>query len=85
MSAKKRAAGPIVAESFKPMKFSKKNLADLAKAEAGVQHGDLYDYLHRVGDDPVKSEIEDALLTILDPATFRKVVAVFAVATSEDL
>ena len=68
----------------KPMRITKKNRADLEKAEAAVKYGDLYDHLHRVGDDPVKAEIEDALLALLDPATFRKVVAVFAVATSDD-
>lgn len=69
----------------RPMKLSKKNLADVAKAEKSVEYGDLYDYLHRVGDDTTKSEIEQALLQVLDPATFCKVVAVFAVATSEDI
>lgn len=71
--------------SPKPMSFSKKNLADLAKAEETVEYGDLYDHLHRVGDDTTKAEIEQALLTVLDPAMFRKVVAVFKVAVSDDV
>jgi hypothetical protein len=69
----------------RPMRITKKVRRDLEKAGEAVEYGDLYDCLHRVGDDPVKAEIEDALLAVLDPATFRKVVAVFAVATSEDL
>jgi hypothetical protein len=69
----------------RPMRITKKNVKALEKAGAAVKYGDLYDHLHRVGDDPVKAEIEDALLAILDPATFRKVVAVFAVAVSDDL
>ena len=72
-------------EGRKPVRLSKKNVRDLARAVKAVQYGDLYDHLHRVGDDPVKSEIEDVLLAVLDPTTFRKVVAVFAVATSDDI
>lgn len=63
-------------------KLTKKNLASIARAEKTVQDGDLYDALHRVGDDPCKSEIEWALKQVLDEATFRKVVAVFKVAVS---
>jgi hypothetical protein len=65
------------------MRITKKNRRDLEKAEAAVKFGDLYDHLHRVGDDIVKAEIEDALYALLDPATFRKVVAVFAVAVDD--
>ena len=72
-------------EGRKPVRLSKKSVKDLARAVKAVQYGDLFDHLHRVGDDPVKSDIEDVLLAILDPTTFRKVVAVFAVATNDDI
>lgn len=68
-----------------PIKLTKKNLADIARAEKTVQRLDLYRALHRVGDDPVKLEIEEVLETVLDPATFKKVVAVFKVATSDEI
>lgn len=63
-------------------KLTKKNMRDIERAEKSVKGGDLYDALHRVGDDPVKSEIERALKQALDEATFRKVVAVFKVAVT---
>lgn len=78
------APKPRLPEKLELFKLSKKNRADLAKAERNVSYGDLYGHLHRVGDDTTKVEIEQALLQVLDPATFCKVVAVFAVATSED-
>lgn len=71
-------------ERARLFKLSKKNRKDLDKAGKTVAYGDLYDYLHRVGDDTTKMEIEQALVQILDEQTFCKVVAVFAVATSED-
>jgi hypothetical protein len=58
-------------------------LKRIEKAAENVQDGDLYDALHHVGDDPVKSEIEDVLKDLLPTSDFKKVVAVFKIATEE--
>lgn len=63
-------------------KLTKKNLRDIAKAEETIKDGDLYEALHRVGDDTTKSEVEWALKQVLDEAAYRKVVAVFKVAVA---
>jgi hypothetical protein len=60
-----------------------KTRRQVERVAARVQDGDLCRALHQVGDDPVKSEIEDALREALDDATFRKVVAIFQLATAE--
>lgn len=64
---------------------TKKIRKQLDEIASVVKVGDLYDALHRVGDDPVKADIEDALGEILDGETFRLVVAVFMFATDDDL
>lgn len=48
-----------------------------------VKKGDLYQALKRVGDDPVKDVIEETLDELLDEETFRRVVAVFKIATRD--
>lgn len=56
------------------------NKRDRKKIDAlvpAVKDGDLYDALHRVGDDPIKDNIESDLKEVLDPETFKLVVAVF--------
>jgi len=63
------------------MSLSKKEERLITKEAKKVKDGDLYDALHRVGDDPVKSEIEDCLKDILDDKTFKRVVAIFNIAT----
>jgi hypothetical protein len=63
--------------------LSAKNRRDIITQALTVHSGDLYTYLHRVGDDTTKAEIEDALRELLDDATFRAVVAVFKIATTE--
>ena len=64
-------------------RLTKSNLLELEEIEVSVEYGDLYQALHHVGDDPVKQSIEEALVQILDPDDFRKVVAVFKAATQE--
>jgi hypothetical protein len=49
-----------------------------------VSSGDLYTALHHVGDDPTKSNIEDALKIILPDEAFRRVVAVFKIMTEDN-
>ena len=63
-------------------KLTKKQHAQIAREAKKVASGDLYKHLHRVGDDTAKSEIEWALEQVLDPETFRKVVAVFKIAVT---
>ncbi len=53
------------------------------KAAETVKDGDLYKALHYVGDDTAKMEIEEVLQEILDPETFRRIVAVFKIATTD--
>ena len=67
------------------MKVPKSWIKKVDKAAKLVKDGDLYSALHYVGDDFVKSDIEAVLKAILPPATFRKVVAVFVVATDQGL
>jgi hypothetical protein len=57
--------------------------AKIDEAKESLCPGDLYSALHRVGDDPVKSEIEDVLERALDEDAFKTVVAIFKVATSD--
>lgn len=64
-------------------KLTIKNKNDIKSAMESIKDGDLYRYLHRVGDDCIKSEIEWALKQMLDDKSFKTVVAVFKVATSE--
>lgn len=45
----------------------------------------LYRSLHNVGDDPVKSAIQDDLQTVLDPETFALVEAIFQWNADDDL
>jgi len=63
--------------------LTKKNLKQIDKEAHCVRDGDLYRHLHRVGDDPTKAEIEQVLKEMLNDETFRKVVAVFKIATEE--
>ena len=58
-----------------------RKLIDHAKSR--VCRGDLYRALHRVGDDLVKSAIEEYLEALLDEDAFKTVVAIFKVATSD--
>lgn len=58
-------------------------LRNITREAAKVEKGDLYKHLHHVGDDPTKAEIEQALREMLDDETFRRVVAVFKIATDE--
>jgi hypothetical protein len=64
--------------------LNKRNMTRVEKAAKKVKDGDLYRLLHCVGDDPVKLEIEDALRELLSEVTFKQVVAVFAVACSDE-
>ena len=63
--------------------LTKKNLKQIDTEATKVENGDLYRHLHRVGDDPTKAEIEQVLKEMLDDETFRRVVAVFKIATEE--
>lgn len=65
------------------MKVPKSWIKKVNKEIPLVKDGDLYDALHWCGDDFVKSDIEAVLKEILPPAMFKKVVAVFNVATSD--
>lgn len=67
------------------LRLTKKNLADIARAEKDVKKLDLYHALHCVGDDTTKLEIEETLRALLDEALFKKVVAVFKVAVSDEV
>ncbi len=50
-----------------------------------VEYGDLYRALHYVHDGDTKIEIENALREILDEVTFRKVAAIFKIATTNNI
>jgi hypothetical protein len=76
-------ADEIVNKGVPRKLLTKKNLAKIEAEAAKVEDGDLYKHLHRVGDDPVKGEIEQALSEMLDEKTFRRVVAVFKIATDD--
>ncbi len=67
----------------KGIPLTKKQHKQIAAEAAKVKQGDLYTHLHHVGDDTAKSEIEWALEQILDGETFKKVVAVFKIATTD--
>jgi hypothetical protein len=64
-------------------RLTKRERKDIEQVAETYQRGDLYRCLHRVGDDDVKASVEDALTDLLDPLTFRKVVAVFKIATGD--
>jgi hypothetical protein len=64
------------------MKLAKSDHAAIERECRSIEYGDLYRALHNVGDDNTKVSIEDALFTLLDEATFCKVVAIFKVAVS---
>jgi hypothetical protein len=66
------------------VKLSTKQRKEIGKLATKIKKGDLYNALHRVGDDPVKGWIEDALKDSLEESTFRHVVAVFKYGTSAD-
>jgi hypothetical protein len=67
-------------------KLTKKEKATINKiAKKEVESGDLYHALHCVGDDPIKSSIENTLKDLLSKKDFNKVVAVFKVLTNDDL
>lgn len=55
----------------------------ILKTADTVKHGDLYNALHRVGDDPVKADIEETLQDLLPSDVFKQVVAVFKLATED--
>ena len=71
----------------KKTKEEEQDLATLQKAvtevSQTVKKGDLYYALKHVGDDPVKSMIEDALEELLSPEDFKKVLAVFTIITDD--
>jgi len=69
----------------KKSKFSKKEIALVNKVKKTVENGDLYRALHNVGDDPIKSAIEDTLQDALDKKTFNLVVSIFKIYTNDDL
>jgi hypothetical protein len=64
-------------------KLTKKERKQIDTEADKVKADDLYNHLHRVGSDFTKSDIENALVDLLDPLTFRKVVAVFKIATDD--
>jgi hypothetical protein len=55
----------------------------ILKTADTVKHGDLYNALHQVGDDPVKADIEETLEELLAPDVFKQVVAVFKLAVED--
>jgi hypothetical protein len=57
--------------------LNSKDRLQVKKEAAKVLRGDLYRYLHEVGDDQDKREIEDNLLSFFSEKTFRSVVAIF--------
>jgi len=61
--------------------LSKKDDRKITREAKKVRDNDLYYALKHVGDDPVKSEIQSVLREMLDDETFRRVVAVFKIAT----
>jgi hypothetical protein len=61
------------------------NAAQLAALADRKAPRSLYKSLHYVGDDGVKSDVEDVLETVLDAESFRKVKAVFELLTVDDL
>jgi hypothetical protein len=64
--------------------LDQEEIQKLNDAAAKVKRGDLYNALHRVGDDPIKSGIEEVLSLLLTKEEFNKVVAVFNIMTDED-
>ena len=62
---------------------TKKLLKAISLREKAVKDMDLYRCLHNVGDDEVKSFIEEVLKQVLPPETYAKVVAVFLIAVEE--
>jgi hypothetical protein len=67
------------------MALSAKLIKHIDKVAKTVKDGELYRALHNVGDDPVKSDIEEVLKDLLDTDTFNRVVAVFKIATIDEL
>jgi hypothetical protein len=57
----------------------------IKKVAKSVKRGDLYRALKYVGDDPIKSCIEDVLRGLLTDKEFKKVVAVFKLLTDDDI
>ena len=64
--------------------LSRKDSARIDAEATSIQDGDLYRALKHVGDDPTKSAIEATLKEMLDQETFKRVVAVFVIATSDE-
>lgn len=65
--------------------LSKKDAALINKVKKLVKKGTLYSALHHVGDDDVKSMVEDVLEVALDQDVFKTVLAVFEIATNDEL
>jgi glycerol dehydrogenase-like iron-containing ADH family enzyme len=65
--------------------MTKKELKVIDKVAKTVSKNDLYHALHMVGDDPVKSIIQDTLKEVLTKKDFDKVVAVFKLITDDDV
>lgn len=66
------------------IKLRKRDVKALRDAMKNVRRHDLYHALHGVGDDPIKALIEDVLKGCLTDNQFKKVVAVFKLATAMD-
>lgn len=64
------------------IRLSKKHRQAITDWAKKVKRHSLYSALHDVGDDPVKSLIEDVLRQELPDKTFRRVVAIFMLASS---
>lgn len=62
-----------------------RELAAIKVAAMVAKDGDLYRALHLVGDDPIKSCIEDTLKELLPEQTYKQVLAVFNIFTDDDL
>ena len=62
-------------------KLTEKQKAKILKKAEKAEFGDLEGYLHHVGDDCVKSEVEDILHELLDEKSFKIVLAAFYTAT----
>jgi hypothetical protein len=56
------------------MPLSQREIKAIAKAKEQQQQQPLYRSLHLVGDDPIKSTIEDALQELLPPDSFKNAV-----------
>ena len=67
------------------MSISKKEKKAIQTVAKTIKAGDLYKALHCVGDDPIKSCIEDTLRETLSKETFNEVVAVFKLMTDDDI